>query len=973
MISGLPLSGAYLSDNATGETGACATFGRSIKEDAESRRGCVPHRFLRSVVHCSLLPAVLTSGSTALAAAQGTTTVVEGRVVAVGGAAITGARIELKSSETGRTREALVDSAGGYRILAIPPGVYDITCSAERHRAQRRSAVQLVLGEPMRIDWVLETSNASVELAPTIIAAPALTEVDRTNVSTPVLEKEIEQLPLNSRDVLALASIAPGVRSFGQEAGRAIPAAGAISTARFVNLYVDGVEWKGLATGQLVGQPQTGSLIPQEAVREYRVYLNPYDAEYTHGGSWVVSAVTHEGGNTLQGSLFGFEQDRSLVARGSFQTENPRYQRSQIGGNLRGPLRRDRLFFSISYEGQITDNFVTVVPGRPLYAPEIWNRYAGTFRAPFRNEMGMARVTQLLGSHTVDAIWLGRSLTSSSSFGVRLPGGQMLARDAGIVSNYGVSMVQLRDRSVSPSFVNELSLHLLNNSQDDEPLVPGVTLRYKGLQTGRAGFPQILRGTYFGAAEKLSYTTRRLGGEHVLTGGVEATGVNGRSYVPSSRDGLFVFDTDTSTLPRNGTIGVGFEDPRSTTDARIAASYWFAGAFLQDRWRPVPSVTLTLGVRYDADVNTLAQASSSPWATDTTLQRVAGARYLNSGDRKNDLDNFAPRVAMTWDVSGSERTWLRAGYGLMYDRVPAFGATMEQLSWRWRTYTFSNPGTTDPGVLRSRVVAGGVTPTPANVQLLPDHMETPATHQWSLGVGRHLGDHLALNVDYVDQHMSGLPVTVNVNALNATTNRRPLTNRFGDIILWGSFGDATYRGVLTSIVYDRGATRMSAAYTLAWARSEFGAVSTSDYSDSAAYRMQRSDGDERHRLVLSALTTGPLGLQLSTIAILASPRPFAALSGTDVNLSGSADDDWPNGVRTWRRAGLEHWYRTIDVRIGKAVPLSSGRLIVTCDVFNLANWANHSEYQGTLNQLDFGEAVGDYARRQAQIGVRYAF
>jgi hypothetical protein len=851
--------------------------------------------------------------------------------------------------------------------------VYDITCRAVGHRAQRRAGVELIVGESVRVDWLLESSSAATELEPTVIAAQALIEVQGTNVSTPVLEKQIEQLPLNSRDVLALASIAPGLRTFGQEAGRAIPAAGAISTARFVNLYVDGVEWKGLATGQLVGQPQTGSLIPQEAVREYRVYLNPYDAEYTHGASWVMSAVTHQGENTMHGSLFGFEQDRSLVARSSFQLEKPKYQRSQIGGNLRGPLVRDRLFFSVSYEGQITDNFITVVPGRPAYAPDIWNQYGGTFRAPFRNQLGMARITSVLGSHSLDAIWLGRNLTSSSNFGVRLPSGAMLARAAGIVSRYGVSMFQLRDRAVSSSFVNELSLHYLDNNQDDEPLVPGVTLRYPGLQTGRAAYPQVLRGRYLGAAEKLIHTMRGRSGEHMLKSGIEVTGVNGQSYQPTTKDGLFVFATDTSTKPRNGTIGVGFLDPNSTNDSRSAIYSWFAGAYLEDRWQPAPTLTLTLGIRYDVDVNTLSQASASPWTNDTTLQRVAGASYLNTGDRVNDLNNLAPRVAVAWDLSGTGRTWLRAGYGVMYDRVPIFGAVMERVSWRWRTYTFQNPGTSDPATLRSLVTAGGGTPSPPNVQLLPDRIETPATHQWSVGIARRIGEHTALNVDYLDQQMRHLPVTVNVNALNVTTNRRPLTNRFGDIILWGSFGDATYRGILSSLVYDRGATRLTAAYTLAWARSEFGAVSTSDYPDSGAYSMQRSDGDERHRLVVSALTNGPLGLQLSTITVLASPRPFAAVAGSDVNLNGSTADDWPNGVRTWRRVGFEHWYRTIDVRVGKAVPFSNGRLIVTCDVFNIANWANHSEYQGTQNQLDFGEAVGDYARRQAQIGVRYQF
>jgi hypothetical protein len=115
---------------------------------------------------------------------------------------------------------------------------------------------------------------------------------------------------------------------------------------------------------------------------------------------------------------------------------------------------------------------------------------------------------------------------------------------------------------------------------------------------------------------------------------------------------------------------------------------------------------------------------------------------------------------------------------------------------------------------------------------------------------------------------AGLTLTVTPGRkLARTTSKRPLASRFGDMVLWGSFGDATYRAVLTSLVYDRGATRITGAYTLAWARSEFGAVSTSDYPDSAAYRMQRSDDDERHRLVLSGLIRGPFGFQLSTIAM----------------------------------------------------------------------------------------------------------
>src|SRR5207244_3559356 len=104
-----------------------------------------------------------------------------------------------------------------------------------------------------------------------------------------------------------------------------------------------------------------------------------------------------------------------------------------------------------------------------------------------------------------------------------------------------------------------------------------------------------------------------------------------------------------------------------------------------------------------------------------------------------------------------------------------------------------------------------------NLVLLPDRLETPANHQWSVGIGRRLSDHLVLNVDYLHQHMTDLPVTVMANQPNPVTNQRPLTSRYGNINLWGSFGDAKFRAVLTSVTFDHGPTRVSAAYTLGWA------------------------------------------------------------------------------------------------------------------------------------------------------------
>jgi hypothetical protein len=95
--------------------------------------------------------------------------------------------------------------------------------------------------------------------------------------------------------------------------------------------------------------------------------------------------------------------------------------------------------------------------------------------------------------------------------------------------------------------------------------------------------------------------------------------------------------------------------------------------------------------------------------------------------------------------------------------------------------------------------------------------------------------------------------------------------------------------------------------------------------------------------------------------------------GSDVNRNGSITDDWPNGIRTWRWTSWPYWYRTVDLRLGKSIGAGRGRFVATVDAFNVFNWASHSEYRGTASLPDYRQPIGDYARRQVQIGTRYVF
>jgi hypothetical protein len=216
-------------------------------------------------------------------------------------------------------------------------------------------------------------------------------------------------------------------------------------------------------------------------------------------------------------------------------------------------------------------------------------------------------------------------------------------------------------------------------------------------------------------------------------------------------------------------------------------------------------------------------------------------------------------------------------------------------------------------------------------------------------------------------------VSIKTNLREGSTGQRTISDQLGDITLWDDFGDARFRALIASSTYDTHKTRINVAYTLGWAKSEFGDLTTSDYPNASYYNLQRSEGDERHRVVLSGLKSLPFGMDLSAIGIAASPRPFLVTTGVDDNGNGTEIDDWPDGVRTKLRSGWKHWYRTVDARLAKSFAMRTGQLVVTAEAFNLFSWSNHAQYQTKENLGAYGQPTGDYARRQGQLGLRYQF
>lgn len=902
----------------------------------------------------------------------------QGRVTDNNGKPLSGAQITVLNAETNQQRGALTRADGTYTLVGLPPGNYKVTPTMLGYGSEPRN-VRLSAGQIPTLNFALFEEAVALKAVDVTTTREATFEVQRNDVSTPVVTSEIVNLPLNQRNTMNLAAIVPGIKTFAPTAGRALPASGSLPDLRFWNFYLDGVEWKSFFNGNLVGIPQTASPLPQEAMREFRVHLNPYDAAFTRGSSFVMSAESQRGTNEFHGSVFGFGQNNDLNAFDLLQrtsrAANPAYkradyQRAQYGFNVRGPIKTDKTFFAASYEGQSTDNTLTVTPTGAK-----WSSFAKDHAAPTKNHTGVFRLTNVLNPlHTADLTYAARYYNSETNYGGRTD------RSGGIIATYWVHSAQLRDTyTPSANSVNELSLNVLSWSHNEDQLEPGrKTETYPGIIFGTSGFPLVLKELTFRLVDR--FTTSLADGRHTVTAGAEFAKVNIDASLPANRDGAFTYTTDTSSLPNLGRIGMGALTG-TEEDARAKSNGYTAGLYVQDQWDVTNRLRVTGGLRWDAEINTLNNDFVSPFASDPVLKAIPMLKdFLADGNRKNDLNNIAPRFSFSYDVNGDGRTSLRGGAGIMYDRITTFMAFNEKTAAGWRSYDFTNPGTNDPEVLRQRVRSGQGTNV-VNLNLLKTDMQTPKNIQLSAGFGREVTQHIALNMDFIHQTAKNLYVQVTPNWFNTVTKKRNLTDKYGTITLYDDFGEAKFDALVTSVTYNKPGLRLNGSYTLGWYKSQFEGLG--GYNDKTFFVMQPTTGDERSRLVLSGVADLPYSFRFSTVAILATPRPYVATDGRDLNTDNVFTDDFLNGNASRVVRPDNSWknmYRTVDLRLAKAVKFGNNQSAsVSIEAFNVFNWDNYSGFLGRLKnadgttRTDYGAFSGVYAPRQAQVGIRYEF
>lgn len=273
------------------------------------------------------------------------------------GGAIPGVSIDARNVDTGITQHTTTNGTGEYRIEFLPVGHYIVTFKHQGFKNYVQQNVLLTVDQVQTVNATLAVGGSNETI--TISAAPPLVNTTNAEIGRTVESNELVSLPLVGRDAYQLLSLTPGVQhvsttlSFGYPEEHAFINGGSDNGVGDVSYYLDG----GINLNTL---RNTGNPVPNpDAVQEFRVETNNYEAEYGRFGSGVINVITRSGTNSLHGSLFEFYRNDKLNATQWEATSKPPLHRNQFGATLGGPIIHDRTFFFGSYGGlrQTTSQF----------------------------------------------------------------------------------------------------------------------------------------------------------------------------------------------------------------------------------------------------------------------------------------------------------------------------------------------------------------------------------------------------------------------------------------------------------------------------------------------------------------------------------------------------------------------------------------------------------------------------------------
>jgi hypothetical protein len=289
--------------------------------------------------------------ASALAFGQAITASLQGRVADTSGAVVPSATVTVTNTETGFSRTATSDDGGQYKLASLPVGNYKITAQASSFQSQTR-VLTLAVGDLATLDFSL--APGTVEQDVTVTSEAPLVEPTRTSTDSVIEQQKIENLPVNGRQFIDFALLAPGVTVGDTTSGSTDVIIEPVTKLSFAGqnihynfIAVDGADNTSTASGVQKTTPST------DAVREFRVINNTYSVQAGRAVGGIVNIITKSGTNDVHGSIYEYFRNDAIDANSELAAPGlNKLQQNQFGFTIGGPIRKGKTFYFGNYEGQ---------------------------------------------------------------------------------------------------------------------------------------------------------------------------------------------------------------------------------------------------------------------------------------------------------------------------------------------------------------------------------------------------------------------------------------------------------------------------------------------------------------------------------------------------------------------------------------------------------------------------------------------
>jgi hypothetical protein len=964
-----------------------------------------PNRILLSLA--LLLPVA----ATVSAQTQANTGQIEGTVLDPSRGAVPAATVRIRNTETNQVRTVVTDARGFYRAPLLQIGSYEITVESPHFAVYQRRGIELSTGEFLTVNAQLRLAGLQQEV--TVEANANIVETSRTSLSRAVNEIDVTELPNLSSSELNFALLQPFVSGDPPREYEA-PRLDFGGLSRRLNYQVDGFQ------NSTVQQKAFRVIIfSTVALQETQIASYGATAESGRsGGPGVVNNIIKSGTNEFHGTarFTTYRRAFNALPYGSLPGNEP--SGNTFAAALGGPIVKDRLFFFASYEASKRAfprslGFTSGTAKANLARLDFTGKEVDVLPSSFNPQLWLLKLDWKPNAEHSLAL---RGNTFREFFAARDPGGTtVLSSSNGAIFNEAAGALAWT-WLLSSSMVNEFRAQLADRFTRRRPVVePGPTTLPRTTISGVAtfGYPSGLTSNREKIIEFSDNLTWQKGA-HQLKAGFNIihsplkfedqlipTFTFGGLTARPERGAVTALDNYLNTLaaiidPASGRpftytqLSVAFGEPVLTY------SVTYHSAYVQDEWRVRPNLTLNYGLR---------------WETVTLPQPDPTSPHELSRQFRQDWNNVAPRLGFAWAPRRSEKTVIRASYGLHFDAPQAnyYRDVLQENGQRQFTATISGAAPGAPVYPDVPVSPAGLTTARSSITVMDPRFAWMYVHQAQLSLERAITDDLSASLSYAFTKGTRIPILINVNLAppvgtladgrNLYSSAR-LDSRFNNINMITAAGNSNYNGLGVNLNKRFGKTaipllrdlQFNLAYTWSHALDNApesgiggGSERPQDSFDPRA-DYGNSLSDVRHVLNASAVfrprSDNKLldNNQVSLILFARSGNSFDVRAGTDLNRD-SVNNDRPPfiGRNSHKGPGSVQ----LDLRYTRFFRIGSRyRLHFLAEAANLLNRPNPDSTNAAVNRTygtgtepvpTFGEVIAFREMRRVQLGMRLDF